>query len=118
MPKHFRCLEQFGKIKMFSSISKNSNLYLVLCISSIIHILYFFAFFDFLLKTQIFKFLFCNMYKMHNSYFVIFGNVVNCVILGFFGFLYSYIYYTCGSPFLPSLTGSRLIDRTSFFGSL
>ncbi len=34
--------------------------------------------------------LFCNMYKFHNSYFVIFGNFENL-------FFYLFIYYTCRS---------------------
>ena len=39
---------------------------------------------------------FCIIYKLHNSYFVIFGNVVN-VVIWVFGDFYIFIYYTCCS---------------------
>ena len=42
------------------------------------------------------NFLFCIMYKLYNSYFVIFGFFVNFVILGLLDFCI-YIYYTCRS---------------------
>ena len=42
------------------------------------------------------KSLFCNIYKLYNSYFVMFGNFVNFVIFGFLD-MYIFIYYTCRS---------------------
>ena len=43
-----------------------------------------------------FKILFCNLYKLYNSFFIMFGNVVKFVILGNL-FFYIYIYYPCRS---------------------
>ena len=51
--------------------------------------------------------LFCNIYKLHNSYFIIFVLSINVVILVLFYF-YIYIYYTCRSLTREGLLESPL----------
>ena len=48
--------------------------------------IYIFDFFSKIENCQKSIFLFCNMYKWYNSYFVIFGFFVNILILGFLDF--------------------------------